>query len=94
MPNGEACSHGAVHTNMPKMMAYPMTRRAECLECCWVELIEVSGGEEPKVIIDNTSKRTEDKWLIVGVGFKSTGATLHEAIRTAAASLRSGRNNG
>jgi hypothetical protein len=75
-------------------MDYPLTRRAECLECCWVELIEANGGNEPKVIIDNTSKRTEDKWLIVGVGFKSTGSTLHEAIRVAAASLKTGRNNG
>jgi hypothetical protein len=79
---------------MPKLMNYPLTRRAECLECCWVELIEANGNNEPKVIIDNTSKRTEDKWLIVGVGFKSTGSTLHEAIRVAAASLKTGRNNG
>jgi hypothetical protein len=57
-------------------------------------LVEACGGTEPKVIIDNTSKRTEDKWLIVGVGFKSTGATLHEAIRVAAASLKVGRING
>jgi hypothetical protein len=57
-------------------------------------LVEAYGGTEPKVIIDNTSKRTEDKWLIVGVGFRSTGATLHEAIRAAAASLKVGRING
>lgn len=94
MPNGEACSHGAVHSNMPKLMNYPYTRRAECLECCWFELVEAHGGEEPKVIIDNTSKRTEDKWLIVGVGFKSTGPTLHEAIRVAAALLKVRRANG
>jgi hypothetical protein len=56
-------------------------------------LVEAHGGEEPKVIIDNTSKRTEDKWLIVGVGFKSTGSTLHEAIRVAAASLKVRRAN-
>jgi hypothetical protein len=93
MPNGEACSHGAIHTNMPKLMHYPFTKRAECLECCWVELIEASGGKEPKVIMDNTSKRTEDKWLIVGVGFKSVGATLHEAVRDAALALRAGRKN-
>lgn len=93
MPNGEACSHGAVHTNMPKMMRYPFTRRAECLECCWEELIRANGNNEPKVIIDNTGKRTEDKWLIVGVGFKSSGATLHEVIRNAAVALKSEVNN-
>ena len=79
---------------MPKLLKYPYTRRSECLECCWSELVEAYGGTEPKVIIDNTSKRTEDRWLIVGVGFKSTGPTLHEAIRVAAASLRVGRANG
>lgn len=93
MPSGEACSHGAVHTNMPKFMNYPFTRRSECLECCWADLIRVNGGEEPKVIIDNTSRRSEEKWLIVGVGFKVAGASLRAVVRDAAIALGGSRNN-
>lgn len=95
MPNGEACGHGGVHTNMPKFMKYPYTKKEECLECCWQELVASNGNEEPKFILDNTSsKRSSDKWMIVGTGFKESGPTFYEVIRRAAVSLRSRRGNG
>jgi hypothetical protein len=94
MPNGEACSHGAVHTNMPNRIRYPFTTRAECLECCWAELIKANGDEEPKFILDNTSKRSEQRWFIIGTGFKATGDTLHQVIRNAAMYLRNRRADG
>jgi hypothetical protein len=91
MSVGDVCHHGAISSNMPHVLGAPYTPRSTCLECCWTALVEANGGEEPRVIMDNSGVSVGKKWKIIGASIMIQGPTLINVIRNATLQVN-GRN--